>query len=183
MIVNVRGPSGSGKSTIVRDVLRRYPTAREVFEPGRRRPISYVIERQGLRDVVVLGHYVHGHGGGCDTINMRGYRDKVRDLVREAHDAGRDALFEGLHVSTEVLRTVELVKTGLPLLVLFINLPVEECLASINERRRTSAGERALVEWHGRMRRTYERLTEGGVACRRGSREEVARWVREELRL
>lgn len=135
MIINIRGTSGSGKSSLARRVMEQYKGTRvRIKKDGRTRPYGYVLQRlDGGKALYVPGHY-ECPCGGCDTIKGL---DEVFRLVREAHDAGLDVLFEGLIVCSDHNRTKALHDDGYPLLVVSLNLSVEECVKSINIRRRT----------------------------------------------
>ena len=134
MIINIRGTSGSGKSSLARRVMEMYGGARlRIRKEGRTRPYGYLLQRlNGGKWLYVPGHY-ECPCGGCDTIKGL---DEVFDCVRKAHDAGHDVLFEGLIVCSDHNRTRALNDDGYPLLVVSLNLSVDECVESINIRRR-----------------------------------------------
>lgn len=131
MIINLRGTSGSGKSTIVRKVMGHYPA--RVGMPGvnRRMPLYYLCTPDQGSQLAVLGHY-ESACGGCDTIS--GW-DFTINLVRSLHNQGYDVLFEGLILSGEVKRTLKLHTDGLPLKIVSLNTPIEECIESVLARR------------------------------------------------
>lgn len=146
MIINVRGTSGSGKSTLVRRVMERYDASTPHYDGGRKRPTWYDLSAQGRRALRVLGHY-EMPSGGCDRIPPDlmpglGRQDIVDRLVRQGHADGCDVLYEGVIVSEEFGRTLKLHGDGLPLLVIFLDTSLEECLASIEARR----AERGVTE-------------------------------------
>ena len=133
-IINIRGTSGSGKSTLIRKVLENYGAKTAYKEEGRKQPIGYVYKHKNpeLPSLAVIGHY-ETPCGGCDTIpNM----EKIFSLVREAHKAGHDVIYEGLLISADIKRTAELLAEGLPLIIVALSTPIELCLESINLRRR-----------------------------------------------
>lgn len=141
MIINVRGTSGSGKSTLMRSVMDQYAVREPVHVAGRKRPLYYKLwshETHHVRrlgpDLVVLGHYDTACGG-CDTIPTT---DMTYDLVLEAHYMlGAHVLFEGLLISSDAQRTISLgQQVGTEnLLVVELATTLEECLASVNQRR------------------------------------------------
>ena len=133
MIINIRGTSGSGKSTLARRVMGAYTGCRNrVKQKGRKQPIGYICTRpDGGKPLYVLGHY-ESPCGGCDTIKTY---DEVFQRVRDVHEAGYDVLFEGLLLSTETQRVIELA-LELPTLIIGLDVPVDVCLESINTRRR-----------------------------------------------
>lgn len=133
MIINIRGTSGSGKSTLVRAIMDLYPHRLPRHVEGRKRPLYYLLARPAphSQTLAVIGHY-ETPCGGCDTITNV---DQVYEEVRRQHEAGHDVLFEGLLISAEQRRTIQMHRDGLPLLVAAIDIPLEECLASVNARR------------------------------------------------
>lgn len=140
MIINLRGTSGSGKSTIARAVLAAYPRRSRVMIEGRKQPIGYVLNRAEGRALYVPGHY-ETDCGGCDTITKM---DDIFDHVQKAANMGMDVFFEGLLISAEFNRTLELrQKYGREnVLVVGIDIPLEECLAGVNGRRAAALARR-----------------------------------------
>lgn len=140
MIINVRGTSGSGKSTLMRSVMDQFPSREPIHVAGRKRPLYYKLwaEQPGADDpepdLVVLGHYDTACGG-CDTIPTT---DMTYDLVLEAHYMlGAHVLYEGLLISSDAQRTIDLMRNvgNQQLLVVELATTLEECLASVNQRR------------------------------------------------
>lgn len=140
MIINIRGTSGSGKSTLVQWVLAQYECRVPVFIEKRKRPLYYRMwHTHSDRAVgkpaalVVLGHYEVACGG-CDTLPTM---DVVFGLVEDLHTEGTDVLFEGLLLGVDVTRTAALARLFGPdqLDVIFLDTPLETCIASINKRR------------------------------------------------
>ena len=139
MIINIRGTSGSGKSTLVRTVMSWYGHKVPIYIKGRKQPIYYKLwlvpdsAGSSAPDLVVLGHY-EATCGGCDTISST---DLMFDLVMEAQMLATHVIFEGLLISADVNRVAELHQTygaeGLE--VMAIDLPLADCLASVNGRR------------------------------------------------
>lgn len=135
MIINVRGTSGSGKSTLVRRVMDQYKGFRmRVKAEKRRQPFGYLCYRKGAgRQLFVLGHY-ESPCGGCDTIKTY---DEIFHTIRISHDAGHDVLFEGLLLSTDTKHIMKLADEYKDKhLIIGLDVPVDECLASVNARRR-----------------------------------------------
>ncbi len=136
MLINIRGTSGSGKSTLVRRIRDCYPAATRVMEDGRKQPISYVHQTRGIHPLIrplgIVGHY-EAECGGCDTIASM---DKIFGLVKQGDDLEFDVLFEGLLISADLKRTQELHDQGRRLLVVGLTTTIEECLSSVNGRRR-----------------------------------------------
>lgn len=183
MIINIRGTSGSGKSTIVRDTLS-FGAKTSFRQPLRKQPLGYLVSNPGhAGNFCVIGHY-ESACGGCDT--LPGY-DRTFELVREGLGYAPNVVFEGLLVSEEVKRTVEL-HNAFPgeLRVILLETPVEECLDSIRARRLARGDERPLKEDNTRnrvetIRRSVAKLEQAGVEVHRLHRHPAAQLVREWL--
>jgi energy-coupling factor transporter ATP-binding protein EcfA2 len=136
MIINIRGTSGSGKSTLVREIMDLYPTKTRVMVKDRKQPLAYLLSTDISDDkpLYVAGHYETACGG-CDTITS--YDDNYSYILK-AHEAGYHVLFEGLLISAETRRMIELKdKVGTEnVLVIALEVDLETCLESINTRRR-----------------------------------------------
>jgi energy-coupling factor transporter ATP-binding protein EcfA2 len=178
MIINIRGTSGSGKSTLVRSIRALYkgPTLK-YHEPGRKQPLGYLHHRaadQGSGPPLgLVGHY-ETDCGGCDTIPKM---ERIFELVLQAHGRGMDVIFEGLLISADVNRTVELFNAagGHQLQVIALDVPIEECLDSVNARRRAKDLRRGATEMrpevnpkntiskHKGVKQSCVRLAEAGV--------------------
>lgn len=190
MIVNIRGTSGSGKSTLVRRVFDLYEKRISLWEEGRKQPIGYTLHRHVGRPLFVPGHY-EGDCGGCDTISGQ---DKIIALVRKWHEDGYDVLFEGLLMSGEVRRNVELHQAGLPYTCIAIDLPLDQCLAAVVGRREAKASRlgkpppeplnpKATVEkWKG-TKQAAARLQAGGCLVHTLTRDDALAKLRELLAL
>lgn len=146
MLINIRGTSGSGKSSLVREIIARYATV-EHFKPEgidypkeRRQPWAYRCRMEDAkhRELMILGHYETACGG-CDTLAPM---DFIFNFARLGHTLGYDVLFEGLLISADFNRTVALHNDGLPLIVIGLDLPLDVCTASIEERRERGYQER-----------------------------------------
>jgi hypothetical protein len=175
MIINIRGTSGSGKSTLIRSVLDQFAARLPVHVPGRKRPLYYKLWRDGdinqfgPPDLVVLGHYDTACGG-CDTIPTT---DMTYDVILEAHYmlGAAHVLYEGLLISSDAQRTIDLGRNvGLDkLLVVELSTPLEECLASVNQRRAARDAELPPVDpknttakWKG-IQSSGKKIREAGV--------------------
>lgn len=133
MIIQIRGTSGSGKTTLVKRIMGLYESKVRVMVPGRKQPLGYILPHpDGGRSLFLVGHYETACGG-CDTIPSY---DRNIEIVREAHAAGYDVLFEGLLISGETRRCIELHTDGLPYSCYALDTPLDVCVASINDRRR-----------------------------------------------
>ena len=133
MIFNIRGTSGSGKTTLVRRIMADYPRVIKFKDPASRtKLLGYWLEKPKFPRVAVIGGYENACGG-CDTITSY---DRVYELVREARSHGCVVIFEGLLLSGDTRRTIELHREMPPVTVIELNTPLDECLASVNKRRR-----------------------------------------------
>lgn len=144
MIINIRGTSGAGKSTLVTKIMELYPQKFANHEPGRKRPVSYLLyaaEGPLRSELVVLGHYEIACGG-CDTLKTL---DDVYGRVRRyAHN--RNVLFEGIMVGEDVTRAVALSKDFPDFAIIELSTPIEECLARVRARRAAKGNEKPLNE-------------------------------------
>lgn len=184
MIINIRGTSGSGKSTLVRKIVALYDEKQPVFEEGRKQPISYLYTRKQGKPLAVIGHYETACGG-CDTITST---DHTFDLVRKNHE-NCDVIFEGLLISADVNRINKLHQEGYPVKVVALDLPLEECLNSVNERRRAKKPDAPDVNpkntksKHQGVKQSLKRLHEAGVPAIAVGREEAFNFIKQELGL
>lgn len=178
MIIQIRGTSGSGKSTLVRKIIDLFGDNYDpIHVQGRKQPLLMLLRTQSpeLADIAVLGHY-NTPCGGCDTIS-KNMRDYVYELIREYHGKGHHVLYEGLLLTEEVNRAIKLHEDGLPFRVLHIDIPSDECVASVNERRRAKKPDaedvnpkNTLIKHHGTIN-AMQKLRKAGVPCFAGSRE------------
>ena len=188
MIINIRGTSGSGKSTLIRRIMDCYETkmaVRRSDEPKRKQPHGYILSRPKGRDCVIVGHY-ETPCGGCDTINGM---DRIYQLVREGAEAGYDVIFEGLLISAEFNRTYALHTDDLDLFVVGLDIPLEKCVDSVNERRWAKNPAKPGVnpkntesKWKG-TRSTMKKLAEHGVDAQWADRDGAFNLIAERLNL
>lgn len=130
-IIQIRGTSGSGKSHLIRRVMAKYSTKVPHHIPGRKQPFYYELRNAWPgKPLFIVGHY-ETPCGGSDTISNG--TDVIYDLVRTLAQEG-NVLFEGLLISIEVTRTATLVNHG-ELHVIQLATPLEDCIASIKQRR------------------------------------------------
>lgn len=133
MIINIRGTSGAGKTHLVRRIMELYDNKVVFRETGekRKQPLGYILTSKGKKSVALIGHY-ESPCGGCDTITEM---ERIFNIVRKAHENGHHVIYEGLLISADIKRTAALHEEGLPLTVIALSTPLEECLASVNARR------------------------------------------------
>jgi hypothetical protein len=171
MIVSLRGTSGSGKTIIARKLMARVES-RPIIEDHRL--IGY--QCGSFR---VLGPYVKP-SGGVDVLNRdsRGREFVFATIARWAQLG--DIFYEGLLVSNEVSRTVELSKQ-FETAVIFLTTPLEACLEAINKRRaeRPSlfgaepVNPKKTTEKYNELCRVACRLSDAGVRVILADREEA----------
>lgn len=189
MIINIRGTSGSGKSTIVREVMKFYTHKEPIFVEGRKRPIGYELNRLDINPLFVVGHY-ETECGGCDTI-AKDAMNTVHHMVREWHDVGFDVLFEGLLISAEARRMIEMHEAGLPIIVVVLNVQLETCIEGILDRRMrrgasSELGPNTVKNLESKMKgasRCLERFEEAGIKTYHVGREGALNIVKRELEL
>ena len=196
MIINVRGTSGSGKSTLIRKVMDCYDVREPEYMPGRMRPIGYtcMLEGAGATTLRVLGHY-ESPCGGVDTLNRHPQQPKKNvfdwadELVRERIREGHHVLFEGLLLTAETKRLIELARIE-RVLVIGLNTSLDDCLESIMERRRAKHGAAAkpINPKHTESKykataSTMKKLAAEGVETRWANRAEALELIRELLNL
>lgn len=131
---NLRGTSGSGKSTIVRALMAKYSRKEEQFIAGRKQPISYKLYRDEGAPLFVVGHYNTPTGGGDSVSQGMVF---IYEMVNKELDAGYDVILEGLVISSDVTRAVDL-KNRHELLIVELTTPIEMCLEGIRSRRAAS---------------------------------------------
>lgn len=185
MIIQLRGTSGSGKSHIVRGIKQELIGMARFKEAGRRQPIGYGGTLPSGPYIAIPGHY-ETPCGGCDTIPDL---TKVFDTVRTAALSAKHVLFEGLLASEDTRRTLELrewIHGDQELRIIFIDTPIEACLAGIQLRRDNRGDTKPINPANTTnrvrtIRRACEKLREQGVDVRTTDRDGAAALVREWL--
>lgn len=187
MIINIRGTSGSGKTTLARQVMGLFESRIVFRKEGRRQPLGYVYRRKGGqgKSLAVVGHYETACGG-CDTIPSL---DDVYQLVRDANGQGYDVLFEGLLISSEVQRLIALKEFGIKTLVVGLQVPLDVCLSSVNERRwakdpsKPAVNPKNTTSKYRAVELSMKRLKEAGVNAVWQDRQGAFELIRSELGL
>lgn len=182
MIVNLRGTSGSGKTTLARALMARLGSRVRVRAHGKKRILAYLCPHPvpGEKTVAVIGSY-ENPTGGCDTLPDM---PTINSLVREAHAKGFHVFFEGLLISADQKWMYAMHQEGLPVQVVCIEIPIEQCVESVNMRRRAKRGPDAEPvnpkntesKWH-QTRKAARWLTERGVPVVIGDREAALKAV------
>lgn len=194
IVVQVRGASGSGKSRLVRDWVTEHGPPTKYMMSGAAnfglghidcaasRPYALACPNGG-KPVIVPGHY-EAPGGGADMIkNVR----HIYDVVDQALFWERNVLVEGLFLSKDVKALEERYPAPYPYLrVLYLDLPLEFCEESVQQRRESLGRERRPLRQHTNdwkdVRRAVELLEAKGYQVERfDSRTDCARRVKELL--
>jgi hypothetical protein len=151
------------------------------FIEGRKRPIAYTLVN-GNRTLAVLGHY-ETPCGGTDTITKT---DDVYGLIETSVGQGYDVIYEGIMVSDDTKRCLELHRKGYPIMVIGLTTPLDVCIAGIQARRDARGDSRPLDPKNtesraARHKRTISRLKESGVDARMMDREEAFKVIADAL--
>jgi hypothetical protein len=157
---------------------------------GRKQPLGYLLGRgdnvEPGKSLFIPGHYEVACGG-CDTLD--GY-DTIYGLVRTAHAAGHDVLYEGLLISGESARPIALHNEGYPIQVIALNTPIDVCIDSINARRQAKKGpdappvkERNTIAKARAVEIAMEKMKEAGIPCQWASRDDALILIRNALRV
>lgn len=197
MIVQIRGGSGSGKSTLVRrwvedhgPPMKYMMKAAGVFgldqlkeSVALSRPFALACPVPDRPRVIVPGHY-EAAGGGADMVKSKHH---ICDIIDKALSFGSNVLLESLFMSKDV--NLMLDRYGPPgsdtFKVLLLDVPEEECLASVHERRAALGKPYREMRAHARdwkdVHVAVRKLEEAGGQVERHTRESCAARVRELL--
>lgn len=175
MIVRLVGTSGAGKSTIVHQLMRARDVDRSVVRRvGRRHPVGYLLHRGQAPSLYVMGHYEIANGG-VDTLDD--HLDEIYDDAARWHESGSSVLMEGKNMSDGARRTIELSRRGLPITVVALTTPVDECVRGVRERGHRIA-ERSIVKTALKVARACAQMRDAGVPVIECSRARAADEVR-----
>lgn len=156
MIISLRGTNGSGKTTVVRELMARSRTQRQIYGVlGSRYPESYHLDVGVGAPLFVLGPYTTPSACGMDGIT---HYDSQLDLVRK-YSAKGHVLFEGLIVGKLWGRMGTLLEELSPMhgtLLLYLNTTLEECVDRVVERRRRAGDVRPFNEKN--LRAVYDQV-------------------------
>lgn len=138
MIILVSGTNGAGKTHLVRRVLAELgPVTSEIP----RKPPGYKVIGSRHGQVTVMGRYDGPTCGGCDCFSWKGAADDIEIQIKEEVEQGQRVLLEGVIVSTwGKPRLLRMKPLGLQ--VVHLTTSLEDCLESINSRRRARAAAR-----------------------------------------
>ncbi len=134
----------------------------------------------GAGRVLVPGHY-DAPGGGCDMIKSV---DHIYDVVAMALQHYDFVLMEGLFVGKDARRLLDR-GWGPDTLVIFLDLPLEICRASVHQRRESLGKPRKELTKHeddwGEINAKIGLLKAAGVAVEHHDRDSAAARLRELL--
>ena len=132
-VISVRGTNGSSKSTVVRKVMAQAKSCAPIYGGlGPRAPEAYALGFDGVEKLTFLLGPYHVPTGGADSIQPY---DLILELI-EKYAARGNVLFEGVIVSSSYGRVGTLMeKWGKDSVFLFLNTPLETCIARVEKRR------------------------------------------------
>jgi len=132
MIIFVIGTSGSGKSTLARLLLEELNEPMPQYVDGRKQPLYY----RSLDPVVVVGHY-NAPCGGADTLHSFA---EVYAVVDKAEKEEGNVFVEGLLLVSSWRWMLDRYMANVDVRVVALTeVPVEECIASVLQRRKAKA--------------------------------------------
>lgn len=182
-VINIRGTSGSGKSTLVRRIVELFDEKEPVFVPDRKQPLYYTLRKEGMCPLALIGHYETACGG-CDTIPSM---DRIYEVIRLRLGEGFSVLYEGLLISAEVNRAVQLHADGFDLSVVELQTPLDLCVESVNQRRWAKTPDKPGVNPKNtsakfkQTQATCRKLEAAGVRVFRADRDEAFNVIKELL--
>lgn len=121
VIFNIRGTSGSGKTTLVKKLIHELGIQENLGKLG-------LVLNGGI---AVVGKY-DNPCGGCDTMKQQ---QDIMEAIKKFHQDGYHVVFEGLMISTVHSTWVEFSLAFSNYHVVYLNTPLEQCLANIQTRR------------------------------------------------
>jgi gluconate kinase len=184
VIVNIRGTNGSGKSTIARTFLQRRPYTEVFGALGLKRPEAYMVRLPSCF-LYVIGPYQTATGG-VDAMPLSS-DDLVKMLERYYRRCTSNTpghlLFEGVVISTYFGAVGEfLAYHRRDAKVVYLDTPLETCLASISKRSGDEAKTKNVEAKIKAIQGTKTRLENSGVETvvlsRDGAYDEINRWLK-----
>ena len=162
MIINIRGCSGAGKTTLVRALMDKHGPATPIEQanPRARRYEGYRLP-SGAR---IVGDNERVCGGA------EGMKDaEIERVVREYAQHG-PTMFEGLFITENVSRWLNLALDVDDFVFAFLRPPVEVCVERVLARRaangttRPFKPDRVKATWR-RLPAHFEKFSAAGVRC------------------
>jgi len=190
LIINVRGTNGSGKTTIVRTILGDHANVEILFYPlsfekrwskkREEKPLGYICTGHDGRKLFVVGHYEQRMtvNGGIDTIPLQ--LQDIYDLIETHHSIGQNILYEGKNFSESIGQLMEWHQNGIDARAVFINHPVEACIASVRQRGH-NIDEQTIYQLHDKSEHEAAQLAAAGIRSAAASRAEALDLIREWL--
>lgn len=167
-IINIRGTYGSGKTTLARFVMDSYLNMQPHYMEGRKRPLYYTFDHpEGGAPLAVVGSY-ETVCGGCDTIQDVSV---IFDTVTFLSSEGFDVFYESLLLTADCQRTIDHYNAGWDLHVIYLDVPTQVCLDSVNMRRRaknpnaTDVDPKNLLNKMQGCKSSQRTLERNGVPC------------------
>lgn len=162
MIINIRGTNGSGKSTVVRQVMNSCNTVVQIAYPQmehRRKPMGYICTH-GNQKLFIPGHYEIANGG-IDTLPSLNY---AHDLILQHYEYGADVLYEGKNFTENIERILLLHKAGIDVRVIFIEFPIDDCIAAVRARGH-QIKEETIIALYKKCQKEFALLRKTEVKC------------------
>jgi thymidylate kinase len=133
VIINVRGTSGAGKTTVVRSLMAQCPHQAILGVLGLRLPEAYELKLPRCEPVYIIGPYLTPCGG-CDRILPFAL---IPTLIEKYAQQGH-VLFEGMLIATCYGVIGQLLMETPDSTVLFLDTPLDVCIARVKARRRAA---------------------------------------------
>lgn len=174
MIINIRGTSGSGKTYVVRALMEKFGDNLLVHSDGECLERGKVVAHCShylMQPVYFIGDYSGAECGGCDTIPTQ---NLVCSLVRHFSQFGH-VVFEGLLISHLYARYAslgeELADVGEHIVFMYLDTPIELCLARVRERRARKGNTKPFnpantIGKHESVHKCYVKMVEAGLDAR-----------------
>jgi len=154
MIISLRGTSGCGKTHLVREIIRLYPYHRSWWAKNRKKPLYTVYGRNPKgRALVTPGHYEIANGG-MDTLPTL---DAGYGIALWAAMQHHDVLIEGKNMSDGLAHVDGLLSRGHDVRLVFIDEPLDVCIASVHMRGHDIA-EESIFKTQKKVRRYMDKF-------------------------
>ncbi len=178
MIIIISGTNGSGKTHLMRRLIERIKGPSEEIR-FTRSDSKVVSIGTAWEKTTVLGRYDTACGG-CDKFSWGGAGDDLEKLITAAVAKGHDVLLEGLMVSAWGIERLSRLR-DLGLQVVHLTTPVQQCIDSVNDRRRARAEREGkeytpvnttnLVSKHGSLQKQNANRRRAGITVHELDRE------------
>lgn len=189
MVISLRGTSGAGKSWVMHQILSRFPNTYDSSLMG------HIIND----NTFLIGPYLEKYNVGCDTIGKSFKLDGIQSMALQTlqkskgllGDIGSNRprfthiLFEGLIVSSIYGRWVKVARQC-DFRWVFLNTPLDVCLANVNKRREERREDKELnpentIAKHDTVRKQVEKARRDEMQVWNVSSNEavelIAQWI------